>query len=95
MAGARKNILPGFGLSMGYTVVYLSAVVLIPLATLLVQPIGMGWERFFKAVTSPRAIASYGVSFQHRLHRGWGQRRRRPDRVVGAGPVSFSRKANS
>ena len=63
MAGARKNILPGFGLSMGYTVVYLSAVVLIPLATLLVQPLGMGWERFFKAVTSPRALASYRVSF--------------------------------
>jgi len=59
----RKNILPGFGLSMGYTVVYLSAVVLIPLATLLIQPLGLGWDRFFKAVTAPRAVASYWVSF--------------------------------
>jgi len=59
----KKHILPGFGLSMGYTVVYLSAVVLIPLATLLVQPLGMGWEKFFKAVTSHRAVSSYWVSF--------------------------------
>ena len=59
----KKAVLPGFGLSMGYTVVYLSAVVLIPLETLLVQPLGMAWERFLKAVTSPRALASYWVSF--------------------------------
>jgi len=58
----RKTILPGFGLSMGYTVVYLSAVVLIPLATLLIQPLNLGWDRFLKEVTSPRAVASYEVS---------------------------------
>jgi sulfate transport system permease protein len=63
MGQARKAILPGFGLSLGYTVFYLSAVVLIPLAVLLLQPVGLGWERFWKAATSGRALAAYRVSF--------------------------------
>jgi len=59
----KRNVLPGFGLSLGYTVFYLSALVLIPLFVLLVQPVGLGWERFWKAATSGRALAAYGVSF--------------------------------
>jgi len=59
----KRNILPGFGLSLGYTVFYLSFVVLIPLFVLLLQPVGLGWEAFWKAATSRRALSAYGVSF--------------------------------
>lgn len=63
----KRNVLPGFGLSLGYTVFYLSAVVLIPLAALLLQPLEFGWEKFWKAATSGRALAAYGVSFSTAL----------------------------
>jgi sulfate transport system permease protein len=63
----KRNILPGFGLSLGYTVFYLSAVVLIPLAVLLLQPFSLGWDGFLKAAVSRRALAAYGVSFSTAL----------------------------
>jgi len=63
----KRNVLPGFGLSLGYTVFYLSFVVLIPLFVLLLQPVGLGWEAFWKAATSRRALAAYGVSFSTAL----------------------------
>jgi sulfate transport system permease protein len=63
----KRPILPGFGLSLGYTVFYLSFVVLIPLFVLLVQPVGLGWEAFWKAATSRRALSAYGVSFSTAL----------------------------
>ena len=63
----KRNVLPGFGLSLGYTVFYLSFVVLIPLFVLLLQPVGLGWEKFWKAATSGRALAAYGVSFSTAL----------------------------
>lgn len=59
----KRNVLPGFGLPLGYTVFYLSFLVLIPLLVLLWQPVGFGWEKFWKAATSGRALAAYGVSF--------------------------------
>ena len=59
----KQNSLPGFGLSLGYTVFWLSAVVLVPLAVLVAQPFGYGWEKFVKAAFSNRALAAYGVSF--------------------------------
>lgn len=58
----KEGVLPGFGLSLGYTVVYLSLLVLIPLATLFVQPLNMGWDRFVQAVTNSRVLAAYGTS---------------------------------
>jgi len=63
----KRNILPGFGLSLGYTVFYLSAVVLLPLAALLIQPFALGWEKFWKVSTSGRALAAYWVSFSTAL----------------------------
>lgn len=63
----KRNVLPGFGLSLGYTVFWLSAVVLLPLGALLLQPFGFGWEKFWKAATSGRALAAYGVSFSTAL----------------------------
>jgi sulfate transport system permease protein len=59
----KRRVLPGFGLSLGYTTFYLSAVVLIPLFVLLLQPVDLGWEKFWKAATSGRALAAYRVSF--------------------------------
>ena len=59
----RRNILPGFGLSMGYTVFYLSAIVIVPLSMIFFNTIPMGWEPFVNAVTAPRVLASYKLSF--------------------------------
>ena len=63
----RRNILPGFGLSIGYTVFYLSAIVIIPLSMVLFNTIPMGWDSFFHAVTAPRVLASYKLSFSTAL----------------------------
>ncbi len=59
----ERRILPGFGLTLGCTLVYLSCIVLIPLSAAFLKASGLGWEAFFRAVSSPRVIASYRVSF--------------------------------
>jgi sulfate/thiosulfate transport system permease protein len=59
----KRRILPGFGLTLGFTLVYLSLIVLIPLSAAFVKASGLGWEAFFRAVSSPRVIASYQLSF--------------------------------
>ena len=59
----RTNILPGFGPSLGYTVFYLSLIVLIPLSALLMKTGTMTWGDFIAAVTAPRVMASYRVTF--------------------------------
>jgi sulfate/thiosulfate transport system permease protein len=58
----RRSILPGFGLTMGYTIVYLSLIALIPLSTLLLETSGIGWARFWHVVLSPRVLAAYRLS---------------------------------
>lgn len=62
-SGRRHNVLPGFGLSLGWTLTYLSLIVLIPLAAMFARLWDMGWERFFRVVTAPQVMASYRVSF--------------------------------
>ena len=59
----RRSILPGFGISTGFTLVYISLLVLIPLACLFVRAASMTWADFLHTVTSPRALAAYRVSF--------------------------------
>jgi sulfate/thiosulfate transport system permease protein len=59
----RGSVLPGFGLTLGFTLTYLSLLVLIPLAGLFVKSASLGAEAFFSAVTSPRAVAAYRLSF--------------------------------
>ncbi len=61
-AGARYRVLPGFGLTMGVTVFYLSLIVLIPLATLPARTFTMSWEAFRATITDPRVMASYRLS---------------------------------
>jgi len=62
--GAKKfRVLPGFRLTLGYTLLYLSLIVLIPLAGVFVKTSTLSWEQFWHMVTSPGALASYRLSF--------------------------------
>src|SRR5690554_3344016 len=64
MAKSRSfSVLPGFGLSLGYTLVYLSLIVLIPLAAVFIKTTELSWEQFWNVVSSPRVVASYQLSF--------------------------------
>lgn len=58
-----KNVLPGFRMTLGYVVVYLSLIVLIPLAAAVLKTSGMTWDAFWEAVASPRVVASYKLTF--------------------------------
>jgi len=63
-AGRRaRGVLPGFGLSTGFTVFYLCLVVLVPLSTLAFRSSTLGWADAWRVVASPRALASYRLSF--------------------------------
>jgi sulfate/thiosulfate transport system permease protein len=59
----QPSIIPGFGLAMGYTLLYLGLIVLVPLATVVVSAMSMDWHQFVNTVTSPRVMASYRLSF--------------------------------
>jgi sulfate transport system permease protein len=59
----RRRVLPGFGLSLGFTLAYLGLIVLIPLAAAFLKAAGLGWSDFWSAVTAPRVLASYRLSF--------------------------------
>jgi sulfate transport system permease protein len=65
MAKARKgrSILPGFGLSLGFTLFYLSFIVLIPLAAMFIKTSGLSWSKFWSIVTDDRVVASLQLSF--------------------------------
>ena len=58
-----RRVLPGFGLSLGYTVAYLSLVVLIPLSAVFLKTATLGFEQFWAVVTTPRVVATYKLSF--------------------------------
>ncbi|MFO1173366.1 MAG: sulfate ABC transporter permease subunit CysT [Hyphomicrobiaceae bacterium] len=60
---SARHVLPGFGLSLGYTLAYLSLIVLIPLSAVFLKSVGMGWSSFWAAVSDPRVVASYRLSF--------------------------------
>lgn len=59
----KKRVLPGFGLSLGFTTLYLSLFVLIPLSMVFIQTSELGWRGFFEIVTSERVLHSYKISF--------------------------------
>jgi sulfate transport system permease protein len=59
----NRRVLPGFRLSLGYTLLYLSLLVLVPLAALLVKAGSLGPEQFWAAVWTPRARAAYALTF--------------------------------
>jgi sulfate transport system permease protein len=57
------SVLPGFGLTFGFTLTWLTLVVLLPLATLFLKSAGMGWSEFLAVAFSDRALAAYRLSF--------------------------------
>src|SRR3954451_23298680 len=64
MRGTKRRVLPGFGLTLGFTLTYLGFIVLIPLAVLFAQAAGAGGERFLSELASPRTLAAFRVSFE-------------------------------
>ena len=58
-----RPVLPGFGLSLGVTLVYLSLIVLVPLSAAFLKTAQMSWPAFVDAVTAPRVVASYRLTF--------------------------------
>lgn len=59
----HTSVLPGFGPALGYTLFYLSIIVLIPLSTLVFKTASLTWRQFLEVVTDPRVLASYKVTF--------------------------------
>jgi sulfate transport system permease protein len=60
---SANRVIPGFGLSLGFTIFYLTLIVLIPLSAIFLKTFTMHWDAFWTAVTSPRVMASYRLSF--------------------------------
>ena len=63
MKSRQKRVLPGFGLSLGFTTLYISLLVLIPISMVFIETSQLGWVKFFEIVTSERVIHSYKLSF--------------------------------
>jgi sulfate/thiosulfate transport system permease protein len=63
VAFKKNGILPGFGLTLGFTVLYLSLIVLIPLSATFIKAAELGWSGFFDLITQPRVLASYRLTF--------------------------------
>jgi sulfate/thiosulfate transport system permease protein len=60
--GTKKNVLPGFGLSMGFTLTYMGLLVMLPLSTLILMTAKLSWDEFWTIVTAPRTLAAYKLS---------------------------------
>src|SRR5262245_33665612 len=59
----KPSVLPGFGITMGFTLFYLSLLVLIPLGALILKATSLTWEQMWAAAAAPRAVAAYKLSF--------------------------------
>jgi sulfate/thiosulfate transport system permease protein len=59
----EPSVLPGFGITMGFTLVYLGIIVLLPLAALILRAAEFSWPEFWDVITAPRAVAAYRLSF--------------------------------
>ncbi|WP_307640825.1 sulfate ABC transporter permease subunit CysT [Variovorax paradoxus] len=62
-AGGARRVLPGFHITLGFSIFYLCLIVLIPLSALVFKTFTLSWEQFWVAVTSPRVMASYRLTF--------------------------------
>ncbi len=63
MAGQKRRALPGFGLSLNYSLLYLSVLVLIPLAACFIKASSLSWTQYWHAVSDPVAMSAYRLSF--------------------------------
>jgi len=59
----KKKVLPGFGITFGFMMIYLSLIMLIPLSTIFIKTAGIGWEEFWKVITDKRVVESYKLSY--------------------------------
>ncbi|MGW8256433.1 MAG: sulfate ABC transporter permease subunit CysT [Thermoguttaceae bacterium] len=59
----QHSVLPGFNMALGFTLLYLSLIVLIPLAGLFLKSTTLSWTQFWETVTDPRVVASYRLTF--------------------------------
>jgi sulfate transport system permease protein len=59
----QASVIPGFGLTLGYTVFYLSLIVLLPISALFLKTATLGWGEFWAIVSDPRVVASYRLTF--------------------------------
>jgi sulfate transport system permease protein len=59
----KSSILPGFGLSFGFTMLYLSLLVLLPLSMIFLNTASMSWKELWETIANPRVVASYKLSF--------------------------------
>jgi sulfate transport system permease protein len=62
-SASGRSVLPGFGLALGFTLLYLGLIVLLPLSATLFKSLTLSWEAFWAAVTAPRVLASYRLTF--------------------------------
>ncbi|WP_018918753.1 sulfate ABC transporter permease subunit CysT [Vreelandella zhanjiangensis] len=60
---AKRRVIPGFGLTMGFTLLYMGLVFLIPVGAFLLYTTTMSWETFWSAITQRQVVASYKLSF--------------------------------
>jgi sulfate/thiosulfate transport system permease protein len=60
----KRRVLPGFGITMGFTLLYLSLIVLIPISTILLKTATLSWSEFWGTVTSARTLAAYRLSLE-------------------------------
>ena len=60
---SKRRVIPGFGLSMGFTITWLSLIILIPLAALFIKSFGLGWKEWSNLLGSPRVIAATWLTF--------------------------------
>ena len=60
---AQRRVLPGFNLTLGYTLLYLGLIVLIPLSALVLKTLSMSWADFWAAISAPRVLASFRLTF--------------------------------
>ena len=63
----RSRVLPGFGLSLGFTLAYLSLIVLIPLSAVFIKSLGIGWDGLWEILSSERILKSLQLSFSAAL----------------------------
>lgn len=62
-----KHLLPGFGLTLGVSMLYLTIIIVLPLLAMLLKVGGMGWEEFWRIVASNRSLAAYRITFTSAL----------------------------
>lgn len=63
MGRPKHNALPGFGLTLGFTLLYLSTIVLVPVAALVFRAFDLSWQDFWRLTTTDRALAAYRLTF--------------------------------